>query len=77
MSQFIKQDNVFERKDQEIKDEVSYNVGLPEQFKDEEAIYEDIPTELEEKVTDHNRSKDSSDVFAGPSAEGDSISTVK
>ena len=55
-----------ERQNQELKEEVTYYVGLLGQFKDEEAIYEDIPTDLEEQRTDQYHSENSSDVFVGP-----------
>ena len=74
MFQLIKKDNVFERKDEELKDEVTYYAGLPGQFKNEEATYEEaIPTDLEGQETDQNSSKESSDAFIGPAAAGDFV----
>ena len=55
---------MFERKDQKLKDEVTYYVGLPGKVKEE-----DIPTDSEEQRTDLYNSKDSSDVFVAPAAE--------
>ena len=65
---------MFEGKDQELKDEVTYFVILPGQFRDEKAIYEeDIPKDSGEWEPDQYYSKDSSDVFVGPTAEGDFV----
>ena len=69
MFQLIQQDNVFERREPKVKEEVSYYAGLPGQFKDEKAMYEvDIPTDTEEQGTDQCDSKDLLDVFAGLAA---------
>ena len=40
MFQLIQQDNVLENREQKLKEEVTYYVGLPGHFKDEEATYE-------------------------------------
>ena len=57
MFQLKKQDNVFERKDQVLKDEATYYAGLSGQLKDEDTIYEeDSPTDSEEQGTDQHGS---------------------
>ena len=60
---------MFERREQrEEKKEVTYYAGLPGQFKDEEAIYEEnIPTDSEGGTDQYDR-EDSSKVFLGPAA---------
>ena len=70
--QLIQQNNVFEDREQRLRREVVYYAGLPGQFEDEEAMYEkDVPTDMEGPGNDQYRSKDSSDMFIGPAAEGD------
>ena len=62
---------MFESREQKWKEEVTYFTGLPGEFEDEEAIYEeDIPTVTGEQGTGHYDDEDSSDVFIGPIAGG-------
>ena len=69
MFQLIHQDNGFERREQKLREGVTYYAGLPGEFNDEEAMYEvDIPPHVEEQRTDKYDIEDSSDVFIGPVA---------
>ena len=53
MFQLIKQDNMFERKEQrDLKDEVTYYIGLSGQFEEGAINEEDILSELEEQGND-------------------------
>ena len=57
-----------------LKEEFTYYAGLPEQFEDEDAIYQvDSSTETEEVGNEQYFSEDSSDVFIGSAAEGHSV----
>ena len=74
MFQLIQQENVFERIEQKLKEEVTYYAGLPGQCEGEEAMYQvNIPTDLEEQGTDQYDSDDLSYVFIGWAAEGDFV----
>ena len=74
MFQLIQQDNMFERREQKLKEEVAYYAEPLGQLKDEEPMYEeDIPTYTGEQGTDQCDSEDSSDVFIGPAVEEDCV----
>ena len=66
---------MFERREQrEEKEQGTYYVGLPGQFDDEEATYEeDISTDSKEQGTDQYDRQDSLNVFVGPAAEDDFV----
>ena len=58
MFQLIQQDNMFESREQNLKEEVSYYAGLPGQFEDEEVMYEvDIPIDCKELGSDQYESE--------------------
>ena len=68
MFQLIQQGNVCQKRDQNLREEVTYSDGFPGQFKDDEAMYKlVIPTNTEELETDQYDSKDQSDMFYWPS----------
>ena len=71
MLQLMQQANVFKKREQKLKEEVTYCAG---QFEDEEDIYEvDVSTDTEELGTEQYYSKDSSNVLLAQLQRGDFV----
>ena len=65
---------MLERREQKLREEVTFYDGHPRQFKDEEAMYEvDIPTDTEELGTGQYDTEGLSDMFIGPVSQEDFV----